>query len=113
MKDLDIVFKALADINRIRILKLLEKRKMCVCELAFILGVSQPAASKQLKKMLKAGFIDFEQDGFWTNYFLNSKNGYADKLLKLLSGWLNDETVIKDDLVKAKKANREKLCCKK
>ncbi|MBU1044949.1 MAG: metalloregulator ArsR/SmtB family transcription factor [Candidatus Omnitrophica bacterium] len=113
MKDLDVVFKALADINRIRILKLLEKRKMCVCELAYILDVSQPAISKQLKKIARAGLIDSEQDGFWTNYFIKPKDDYAKKLLKLLSTWLNADAIVNDDLEKLKKANRENLCCKK
>ena len=112
MKNLDNTLKALADVNRVRILKLLEKRKMCVCELAHVLDVSQPAVSKQLKKIAKAGLIDSEQDGFWTNYFINPKDGYAKKLLKLLSIWLNDDAVVKNDLVKANKAIREKLCCK-
>ncbi len=113
MKNLDNTFKALADTNRVRILKLLERRKMCVCELAYILDVSQPAISKQLKKIAKAGLIDSEKDGFWTNYFINPKDEYAKKLLKLLSIWLNDDEVVREDLKKLGKANREKLCCKK
>ena len=113
MKDLDNIFKALADINRVRILKLLAGRKMCVCELAFVLGVSQPAISKQLKKMGKAGLVDSEQDGFWTNYFISPKNQYAKKLLRGIKQWLNDESIIKEDLAKAEKADRTKLCCKK
>ncbi|MBU1997426.1 MAG: metalloregulator ArsR/SmtB family transcription factor [Candidatus Omnitrophica bacterium] len=112
MKNLDNTLKALADMNRVRILKLLEKRKMCVCELAYVLDVSQPAISKQLKKIAKAGLIDSEKDGFWTNYFINPKNEYAKKLLKLLSIWLNDEEVVSEDFKKSEKANREKLCCK-
>ena len=113
MKSLDVIFKALADVNRVRILKLLGSRKMCVCEIAFVLGVSQPAISKQLKKLVKAGLMDKEQDGFWTNYFISPKNDYAMKQLKILSAWLNDESVVREDLKRAAKANREKLCCKK
>ena len=113
MKDLDNTFKALADINRVRIIKLLVKRKMCVCELAYVLEVSQPAISKQLKKISNAGLIDSEQDGFWTNYYIFPKNDYAKKLLKVLSSWLNDDAVVKNDLIKANTAIREDLCCKK
>jgi len=113
MKELNKIFKALADINRVRILKLLEKRKMCVCELAFVLGVSQPAISKQLKKLCNAGLIDCEQDGFWTNYFIKPNGQYTKKLLSVLSGWANDDTIIKDDLMKVGKADRKKICCKK
>ena len=42
MKELEKLLKALADKNRLRILKLLEVRKMCVCELASVLGITQP-----------------------------------------------------------------------
>ena len=113
MKNLDAVYKALADANRVRILKLLSKRRMCVCELAFVLGVSQPAVSKQLKKLVGAGLVGSEQDGFWTNYFVNPQSLYAKKLLGLLGQWLNDEKMVIDDLKKVEKANRKKLCCKK
>jgi ArsR family transcriptional regulator len=113
MKELDVTLKALADVNRVRTLKLLESRKMCVCEIAHVLGVSQPAVSKQLKKLVNAGLIGSEQDGLWRNYFIVPDNEHAKKLLKLLSAWLNDDPVIMKDLRVADKANREKLCCKK
>ena len=57
------VLKAVADRNRLRILKLLESKHMCVCELAFVLGIKQPSVSRHLKKLKEAGLIDNEQDG--------------------------------------------------
>ncbi|MFA5362150.1 MAG: metalloregulator ArsR/SmtB family transcription factor [Candidatus Omnitrophota bacterium] len=113
MDKLKKTFKALADKNRIRILKLLEKKKMCVCEIAFVLGATQPNISKHLKKLKSAGLICDEQKGFWTNYFLCApKDIYARVLLKNLRSWLNTDTEIKNDGEKAGKANRIKLCCK-
>ncbi|MFH1327565.1 MAG: metalloregulator ArsR/SmtB family transcription factor [Candidatus Bathyarchaeota archaeon] len=109
---LDGAFKALGDLKRLRILKLLEGKHLCVCELAFVLGVSQPAVSRHLKRLISAGFVDCEQDGYWTNYFLNPKSEYAKVLLVNLRGWLGDDEVVRADLVKVKKANRKKLCCK-
>ena len=111
MKDITKVFKAFADEKRIRILKLLEKRKMCVCELAYVLDIAQPSVSKHIKKMVKAGLLESEKDGFWTNYFIKPNNLYAKKLLSVLSAWLNDDATIKADYKKALDANREKLCC--
>jgi len=112
MDRLDKIFKALADKNRIRILKLLEKKKMCVCEIASVLGATQPNVSKHLKKLKSAGLICDEQKGFWTNYFLCiPKDAYARALLKNLSSWLNNDTRIKRDLKKAKTASRTRLCC--
>ncbi len=109
MKNLLFVFKAIADEKRVRILKLLEKRKMCVCELSFVLELSQPAVSRHLKKMQNAGLVNSEQVGFWTNYYLAPDNDYTKKLLKLLTLWLNDDRQIKADEKRCCKANRNKL----
>lgn len=113
MKTLTMTIKALADEKRIRILKLLEKKKMCVCELAFVLGISQPSVSKHIKKLVRAGILAYEQDGFWTNYFLKPDDQYARTLVRTLSSWLNDDATVHADHRKALRASREKLCCKK
>ncbi|MCX5708965.1 MAG: metalloregulator ArsR/SmtB family transcription factor [Candidatus Omnitrophica bacterium] len=113
MKQLTRVLKVLADKNRLRILKLLEKRKFCVCELAAVLGITQPSTSRHLKKLKAAGLIDDEQEGFWTNYFIGSaKDSYSRFMLKHIRGWLNADPLIKSDLEKSGKINRKKLCCK-
>ncbi len=111
MDDFEKVLKACADKNRIRILKLLERRNLCVCEIAFVLGITQPSVSRHLKKLKKAGLIEAQQDSFWTNYVLKPRSTYSRAILSLMKKWLNDDTLIKQDIVKIKRANREKLCC--
>ena len=111
MRDLEVVLKACADRNRLRILKLLEKRKLCVCEIAFVLGIAQPSVSRHLKKLKKVGLIEAEQDSFWTNYILRSKSVYSKSILTLMKKWLRGDEVVKKDIIKLKKANRVKLCC--
>ncbi len=113
MLDLENALKACSDKNRIRILKLLEKKNLCVCEIAFVLGITQPSVSRHLKKLKKAGLIEAEQDSFWTNYVLKPKNSYASNISLLMRKWLKNDNVIKKDITKLKKANREKLCCTK
>ena len=112
MKKLNAVLKAFADINRLRIIKLLQKKSMCVCELAFILGIAQPSVSRHLKKLKQAGIIDYEQDGFFTNYYLYPANKYAEQMLKDMEGWLDKETLVVNDAEKMKKAERQRLCAK-
>ena len=113
MLDLENALKACSDKNRIRILKLLEKKNLCVCEIAFVLGITQPSVSRHLKKLKKAGLIEAEQDSFWTNYVLKPKNSYASNISLLMRKWLKNDNVIKKDITKLKKANREKLNCTK
>lgn len=114
MKKIEDILKAIADGKRIRILKLLSFRKLCVCEIADILGATQPAISKHLKKLKSAGLIDCEQDGFWTNYFMaKPEDACAKALIGCVNKWLNDNKIVKNDARKAKNINRKKLCCKK
>ena len=111
IKDLDKIVKASADANRIRILCMLKEKKMCVCEIAFILGITQPSVSRHLKKLKVSGFIENESEGLWTNYYLHPKNSYAKNFIKNLNAWVIDDSVIAQDKEKINKADRERLCC--
>ncbi len=107
------LLKAFADKNRLRILKLLEARKMCVCELASVIGITQPSVSRHLKKLSRAGLIGSEQDCFWTNYYVRSDNRLLRPLLLCLKKALRGDGIIKADAKKLKKVDRTKLCCRR
>jgi ArsR family transcriptional regulator len=51
MRELVKVFKALADKNRLRILKMLQYKKMCVCELSAALAITRPSVSRHLSQL--------------------------------------------------------------
>ena len=113
IEDLGKTLKILADKNRIRIIKLLEKRELCVCELAFVLGIKQPSVSRHLRKLKDAGLIGEEQDSFWTNYVLRKPdNAPVKALLNHFRSGLNGDQQIREDLKKLRQAKRTKLCCK-
>jgi ArsR family transcriptional regulator len=61
-------FKALADVTRLRILKLLEIREMCVCEIMIALDLTQPTASHHLKILENAGLVRSKKEGRWVYY---------------------------------------------
>ena len=68
------LFKALADETRLRILKLLEIREMCVCEVMVALGLTQPTASHHLGILENAGLAKDRKEGKWVFYSIaNSK----------------------------------------
>ncbi|MFO7716159.1 ArsR/SmtB family transcription factor [Desulfosarcina sp.] len=96
MKEFIRVMKALSDPTRVKILKILEKRVMCVCELQTALDAAQSTTSKHLKTLEEAGLVESHKDGLWVNY--NLANGrqspYAASLLGNLRHWLNDESDI-------------------
>jgi ArsR family transcriptional regulator, arsenate/arsenite/antimonite-responsive transcriptional repressor len=67
------VFKALADPHRVKILNLLATSpdSVCVCEFTGPLKLSQPTVSHHLKKLLQAGLLEREQRGTWAYYSLD------------------------------------------
>jgi len=93
MKEFMRVMKALSDPTRVKIMKILEKRSMCVCELQTALGIAQSTTSKHLKILEDAGLVKFHKDGLWVNYTLSDgrQSPYAASLLGNLKHWLNDE----------------------
>ena len=87
--------KALADGNRLRILRLLMDRPRCVCELQAALGIAQPTVSKHLSILEEAGWVDKQRQG--KNFiFYQLIEGVAPEdhraaLLSLLSLWLLED----------------------
>ena len=112
MKKLAKTFQALSDTNRIRILKMLEVRPLCVCEITEILILANSTVSKHLSILRETEFIIDEKDGKWVNYFLNkSKNDYyVSRLLPLISNWIPDDKIIVDDRERVKLVDRKIIC---
>jgi ArsR family transcriptional regulator len=105
------VMKAASDRNRIRILKMLQHKNMCVCELASVLDIKQPSVSRHLKKLKDAGIIASKKDGFWTVYFIDAANPFAEDIVTGVMKQLNDDPQVQEDLHKAEKTERSVLCC--
>ena len=64
-RDIVKVFKALGDSNRIRIVKMLEARELCVCEVREVLDLSNSTVSKHLSVLRDADLILDRKDGKW------------------------------------------------
>jgi ArsR family transcriptional regulator len=65
------IFKALADINRLKIIKLLKEGELCVCELTAVLSTSQSTVSHHLSVLKKAGLIKERKEGKWSYFRLS------------------------------------------
>jgi len=62
------LLKALANETRLKILRLLSKREMCVCELTVALDMTQPTASHHLKILENMRLIKDRKEGTWVFY---------------------------------------------
>lgn len=114
MKSFLKVMKALSDPNRVKIVKLLQQKMMCVCELRGALDIAQPTVSKHLKILEEAGLVDYQKDGLWVNYYLADGNAtpYASSVLGNLKHWLDEDPEIVELVKRVPYLNREELCGK-
>jgi ArsR family transcriptional regulator len=114
MKNFVSIMKALSDPNRVKIVKMLQHRTMCVCEMREALQVSQPSVSKNLKILEEAGLVDFTRDGLWVNCHLSDgrHSPYAASLLGNLRHWLENEPVVEDLVKQIPHIHREATCGK-
>ncbi|MEA1928779.1 MAG: metalloregulator ArsR/SmtB family transcription factor [Candidatus Auribacterota bacterium] len=113
MRRLEKIFKALGDRNRLRILKMLEVKPMCVCEITAVLGIAQSSVSRHLSILRGAGLIIDEKYGLWVEYSLvGSIDDVPATIMTGLRRWENSDTVIQRDREMAETISREELCSK-
>jgi ArsR family transcriptional regulator, arsenate/arsenite/antimonite-responsive transcriptional repressor len=67
---LDLLFRALADRTRLRLLNLIADKEICVCYFVDILGISQPKISRHLAYLRRAGIVAARRQGRWIHYRL-------------------------------------------
>jgi len=114
MEDKVKFFKALSDSNRLRILKMLQTKPLCVCEITNVLGLATSTVSQHLKILKEAGFILEEKDGKWVNYLINPRpsDSRISSLLTSLDFWIADQSVIINDKKKVLESDRNIICAK-
>jgi len=106
------VMKALSDPNRVKMVKLLQRRELCVCEIQQALGLAQSTASKHLKILEEAGLIAYRKEGPWVNYRLadGDSNPYVANLLGNLRHWLEDDVAVAALVARLPEIHRETIC---
>jgi DNA-binding transcriptional ArsR family regulator len=75
-------FKALSDEKRLRIVKLLRVKEMCVCELMVCLDMTQPNLSHHIQILENVGIVNRTKKGKWV-YCSLADTKLVDNLIKL------------------------------
>jgi len=68
-----VIFKALSDETRLKILTMLTKGKTCACKILEEFHFTQPTLSYHMKQLTDSGLVDGEKDGKWVHYSINSE----------------------------------------
>jgi ArsR family transcriptional regulator, arsenate/arsenite/antimonite-responsive transcriptional repressor len=104
---MELLFKALADRTRLRLLNLIGDDEICVCFFVEVLGTNQPKISRHLAYLRKAGVVAGRRDGKWIHYrVVEPPDGHAASIFREVRNWLrNDETMQLD------RQRLTQLCC--
>jgi ArsR family transcriptional regulator len=104
---LDLLFRALADRTRLRLLNLIADKEICVCYFVEILGISQPKISRHLAYLRRAGIVATRRQGRWMHYrLLAPGDAVASAILKETLAQLRQMPEMQGDLAKL-----ETSCC--
>jgi ArsR family transcriptional regulator len=104
---LDLLFRALADPTRLRLLNLTADREVCVCYFVQILGISQPKISRHLAYLRRAGIVAARRQGRWMHYrVVTPQDGAAAAILKETLAHLRQKPEMRSELAKL-----ESACC--
>ncbi len=99
MKNTVAIFKLLSDETRVRILMLLTRKELCVCQLMGVLGISQPLVSRNLSLLSRGGVLKERREGKMIFYSLKEDVPALESgVIEILKRRLKNDPVFKDDL---------------
>ena len=104
---LALLFRALADPTRLRLLNLTADREICVCYFVEILGISQPKISRHLAYLRRAGIVAVRRQGRWMHYrVVTPRDNAAASILKATLEHLRQDPEMRSEL-----ARLDSACC--
>jgi ArsR family transcriptional regulator len=104
---LELLFKALADRTRLRLLNLMAAGEVCVCFFVEVLGAGQPKISRHLAYLRRAGVVAARRDGKWMHYRIETPpDPHAARVFAEVLVWLAEEREMQKD-----RARMENICC--
>ena len=100
--------QALSDETRLRILNVLMVQECCVCEVMQALEISQTRASRNLKILSDAGFLDLHTEGLYSLYSLRraSSDGFYIELLAAVKKIMQANEIAKKDIMRLRQSKR-------
>jgi|SRR5687768_13891623 ArsR family transcriptional regulator len=105
--DVELLFRALADRTRLRLLNLMGDDEVCVCFLVEALAMSQPKISRHLAYLRRAGIVAARREGKWMHYRLESPTDpHAAAILDTVRAYLNSNPQMQMD-----RSRLVRLCC--
>ena len=105
--EMELLFKALADRTRLRLLNLMGAGEVCVCFFVEVLGVNQPKISRHLAYLRRAGVVAARREGKWMHYRVATpEDARAAQVFSEVMSWIREDREMQKDL-----ARLQNFCC--
>jgi len=102
-----LLFKALADRTRLRLINLMGEDEVCVCFFVEVLKTNQPKISRHLAYLRRAGVVSARREGKWIHYrIVEPRDPHAANIFREVRAWLADEPAMQSDRTRLRK-----ICC--
>jgi ArsR family transcriptional regulator len=104
---MELLFKALGDRTRLRLLNLMGAGEVCVCFFVEVLGTNQPKISRHLAYLRRAGVVAARREGKWMHYRIRTpEDPRAARVFAEVLAWLGEDRELQRD-----RARMENICC--
>jgi ArsR family transcriptional regulator len=104
---MELLFKALADRTRLRLLNLMGDDEVCVCFFVEVLKTNQPKISRHLAYLRKAGLVGARREGKWMHYRVSvPPDEHAAHIFAEVRAWLAQDRELQRDRTRLRQ-----LCC--
>ncbi|HEV2883814.1 MAG TPA: metalloregulator ArsR/SmtB family transcription factor [Pyrinomonadaceae bacterium] len=105
--NVELLFKALADRTRLRLINLMGDDEVCVCFFVEALKINQPKISRHLAYLKRAEVVSSRREGKWIHYrIVDPPDPHAANIFReVRSSLANDPTMQRD------RTRLEKICC--
>src|SRR5215210_7367836 len=104
---LELLFKALADRTRLRLLNLMSAGEVCVCFFVEVLRATQPKISRHLAYLRRAGVVSARREGKWMHYrIIEPPDEHAARIFREVRVWLAEDASMRRD-----RERLVKVCC--
>lgn len=104
---ISLLFKALADHTRLRLINLMGDDEVCVCFFVEVLKTNQPKISRHLAYLKRAGVVSARREGKWIHYrIVEPPDARAANIFREVRTWMENDPAMQSD-----HARLRKICC--
>jgi ArsR family transcriptional regulator, arsenate/arsenite/antimonite-responsive transcriptional repressor len=105
--EMELLFRALADRTRLRLLNLMGEDEVCVCFFVEALNLTQPKISRHLAYLRRAKIVSARRDGKWMHYrVITPEDPHAAAVFQAIRAWLAEERAMHSD-----RQRLVRMCC--